>query len=148
MNFTSVFVLQALNHNRRSIDMSRHRPRWMSSIETAIIMPALSNGTLCSRAYAVANRQPSWASLSFSEKGGHGCRCGGRHCCARWFLRQGARAVQGQGDGSTRSGAGTIIPWQSRIRRYRRRRLRHRTFSWVLVLCALNRTEYIPMRNL
>lgn len=69
MNLTFVFVLQALNHNRHSMDMSRQRPRRISSRATAMIMPVLSSGTSCSRAYAVAAQHPSEANRSFSDNG-------------------------------------------------------------------------------
>ena len=69
MNLTRVCVLQALNHNRLNMDASRHRPRRISSRVMAMIIPVLSNGTSCRSAYASADRQPSRASRSFSEKG-------------------------------------------------------------------------------
>ncbi len=41
MKATWVFVLQALNHSLRSVDISRQRPRRMSSHEMAMTIPVL-----------------------------------------------------------------------------------------------------------
>ncbi len=69
MNLTRVFVLQALNHRRCSIETSRHRPRRMSSRAMAMTMPVLSSGMPFCAAYETASALPSRASRSFSENG-------------------------------------------------------------------------------
>lgn len=69
MNLTWVCVLQALNHSHRSVDISRHKPRRISSREMAMTIPVLSSGMSCCNAYETASALPSRASSPFSERG-------------------------------------------------------------------------------
>ena len=64
-----IFDRQAFNHNRRSIEISRHRPRRISSREMATTMPLRSRGRRCRAAYASAKALPSRAKRALSEPG-------------------------------------------------------------------------------
>src|SRR5688572_5918260 len=66
---TRMSDFQALAHSRRSEDTSRHRPRWMSCHEKAMIIPVLSKGMPRWTAYDTAMALPSRASRAFSERG-------------------------------------------------------------------------------
>ena len=66
-NDIRIFDLHALTQSRRSIEISRQRPRRISSLETAMTMPLRSRGMFLRTAYATAKALPSRANRAFKE---------------------------------------------------------------------------------
>jgi len=64
-----IFDLHAFIQSRRSMDISRQRPRRISSRAMAITMPLRSRGMWCRTAYVSAKALPSCANRAFSEPG-------------------------------------------------------------------------------
>jgi len=68
-NDRRILDLQAFSHRRLRTEISRHRPRRMSSREITIVIPVRSRGIFRRSAYAQAKALPSRANRAFSEPG-------------------------------------------------------------------------------